>query len=219
MSSDRDLQLKEIEHDPDPVAQSHIAKVQKEHDEQYLALRKRAQGLFAALKGRTGVHTPEQFDKLLEKTRNDFDTGTFLVERLGASRFLDADLTCVLLRLRNDLLAEIENPTAADMMHVDLAVVGYRNALRIQNLINNSLMETERHLFGQLSLDEVLGQTEAKEVERILEDVEQRLMPLLERCQRMMNRALDRLNWRRRVRQPNVSIGVAAQVNVGSSET
>ena len=67
----------------DLVAQRHIAKVQAEHDEQFLALRRRAQGMFAALKGRTGVRTQEEFDKLLEKTRDDFDTGTFLVERLG----------------------------------------------------------------------------------------------------------------------------------------
>ena len=65
----------------DPVAQRHIAKVQAEHDDQYLALRRRAQGMFSALKGRTGVHTAEEFDKLLEKTRTDFDTGAFLVER------------------------------------------------------------------------------------------------------------------------------------------
>ena len=97
-----------------------------------------------------------------------------------------------------------------------MAVLAYRNALRIQNLINNSLMETERHLFGQTSLDEVLGQTEAREVARILGEVEQKLLPLLERCQRMMNRAVDRLDRTGGGRLPSLSIGVAAQVNVGN---
>lgn len=214
MTSDRKVQLREVDLDPDPVAQCHIAKVQAEHDEQYLALRRRAQGMFAALKGRTGVRSHEDFDKLLEKTRDDFDSGVFLVERLGASRFLDPDLTCVLIRIRDDLLSEIERPTAADRMHVDAAVLAYRNLLRIQNLINNSLMETERQLFGQTSLEEVLGQTEAKEVECILEDVEQKLVPLLERCQRMMNRALDRLGPRNGANRPRISIGAAGQVNI-----
>lgn len=207
---DRSLLLEETE----PVAQQYLAKVQAEHDEQYLALRRRAQGLFTALKGRTGVHTQGDFDKLLEKTRDDFDSGAFLMERMGASRFLDPELTAVLIRLRNDLLAEIEYPTAADKMHVDMAVLAYRNALRIQNLINNSLMESERHLFGQTSLDEVLGQTEAREVARILGEVEQKLLPLLERCQRMMNKALDRLGSKSGLTRASVSIGVAGQVNV-----
>jgi hypothetical protein len=74
-------------------------------------------------------------------------------------------------------------------------------------------------LFGQISLEEVIGQAEAREVARVLEGVEQRLIPLLEKSQRMMNRALDRLPCRGRgVGHPSVSIGVAAQVNVGSGE-
>lgn len=198
----------------EPVAIRHIAKVQAEHDEQYRALRLRAQGLFTALKGRTGIRTPEEMEKLAEKSRVDYDSGTFLVERLGAGRFLDPQLTCVLVRLRDDLLAEIERPTAADKMHVDMAVLAYRNALRMQSLLNSALMETERQLFGQLSLNEVLGQAEAGEVVRILEEVEQKFMPLLERCQRMMNRALDRLGITPSSNRTNLSIGIAGQVNL-----
>lgn len=204
------LPLQETE----PEAMQHIAKVQAEHDEQYRALRLRAQGLFQALKGRTGIRTPEEMKKRVEKSRVDYESGTFLVERLGASRFLDPELTCVLIHLRDDLLTEIERPTAADKMHVDLAVLAYRNSLRIQSLLNSALMETERQLFGQLSLNEVLGQAEAAEVARILGDVEQKLLPLLERCQRMMNRALDRLGERPNSSRTSLSIGVAGQVNL-----
>ena len=48
----------------DPAAQRHVARVKAEHDEQYLALKRQAQGLFAALKGRTGIHTPEHLREL-----------------------------------------------------------------------------------------------------------------------------------------------------------
>lgn len=199
----------------DPDAQRHIEKVQREHDEQFMALRRRAQGLFTALKGRTGIRTPEEMDRFFEKARADFDSGAFLVERLGASRFLDPELTCVLLRLRNDLLAEIGNPTASDMMHVDMAILGYRNCLRLQNLINSVLLEAERQLFCQTSLEDVVGQSEAGEVNRLLEEAEQKLLPLLEKSQRMMNRALDRVSSRARSGpRANVSIGIAGQVNL-----
>lgn len=201
----------------DPDAQRHIAKVQAEHDDQYLALRRRAQGLFAALKGRTGIRTPEEMEEITEKTWVKYDSGAFLVERLGTSRFLDPELICVLIRLRNELLAEVDIPTAADRMNIDMAVLAYRNSLRIQSLINSSLMETERQLFGQNSLQDVLGQVEAAEVSRILAEIEQKLIPLLEKSNKMMIRALDRLSASCRLRgDAKVHIGVAGQVNVSS---
>ncbi|MFO1132204.1 MAG: hypothetical protein U1E16_09365 [Hyphomicrobiales bacterium] len=213
MVSDRNIQLS----DPDPIAQQHIENVQQEHNQQYIALRRRAQGLFEALKGRTGVRTQEDFEKVAAKASKDFDSGVFLVERLGTSRFLDPELTCILLRLRSELLAEIENPTAADRMNVDMAIIAYRNALRVQNLINSVLMETERQLFGQISLQELLGQAEAEEVSRLVHDVEQRLIPLLEKTQKMMNRALDRLRGGASSSKdgaPRVTVGFAREINV-----
>ena len=201
----------------DPVAQRHIAKVQAEQDEQYLALRRRAQGLFTALKGRTGIRTSEEMDRIIQKTQIDYDTGAFLVERLGASRFLDPELTYILIHLRDNLLAEIDSPTAADKMQIDVTVMAYRNCLRIQNLINNCLMETERQLFGQTSLNDVVGEAEASEVARLLEDAERKLLPLLERSHRMMTRALDRLKGAGGSAKdgvPRVTVGFARQVNV-----
>ena len=89
----------------------------------------------------------------------------------------------------------------------------------MQSLVNSALMETERHLFGQNSLHDTLGASEALEVTRLLEEIEQKLMPMLERCQRMMNRALDRLHDRGRANhRPNLSIGIAGQVNVTGGE-
>ena len=203
----------------DPEARHHIAKVKAEHDEQYLALRRRAQGLFAALKGRTGVHTPEGMEQLFQKARQDHESGAFLLERLGTSRYTDPELVAVLIQLRTDLLADRGSPTAADKMQADMAVLAYRNALRIQILISSALMETERHLFGQLSLDEVLGQSEAEAVIQLLERVEQILMPLLERCQRMMLRSLNGLQVAPvTTGNARVSIGVAGQVNVDARE-
>ena len=49
-------------------------------------------------------------------------------------------------------------------MNVDMEVLRYRNALRVQNLISSALMGTERRLFSQPSLEEVVGQAEAREV-------------------------------------------------------
>ena len=53
---------------------------------------------------------------------NDYDRGAFLIERLGAERYLDPPLMAVLLTLRRQLIDEEGATTAAEMMMVDCAV-------------------------------------------------------------------------------------------------
>jgi hypothetical protein len=77
-------------------------------------------------------------------------------------------------------------------------------------------MEVERTLFGQTSAEAVIERAEAEDVLALLEKLEEKLLPSLERSQRMLFRALDRIEpSRRNTRAAQVSVGVAGQVNVG----
>ena len=77
----------------------------------------------------------------------------------------------------------------------------------------------ERELFGQESVSEANGATVGERIEREMRQLEQSLMPLLDRTHRMLVRSLDRLEARRSRDGPQaqVSIGHATQVNVGSA--
>src|SRR5215510_11057290 len=119
----------------DARIQEHQAHVR----EQYEKLRKDARAVYRAV---DGWHSGKFKDadggvQTCEEAAQDYCSGRFLIERLGAERFLDPTLMATLWRLRQKLIAELPNPTTADYMLVDMAVVAYYNALRIQNWIGN----------------------------------------------------------------------------------
>jgi hypothetical protein len=203
----------------DPEAEAHERKVEGELKAQHLELRRQARGHFDVIKGRRGAYSEASWEQAFRKAKIDYDTGRFLIQRLGAERHLDLQLVATLIQLREELLEGIENPTAADKMLADTAVAAYRNFLRIQGWIGSLCLVIERELFGQEPVSESNGATVGERIEREMHQLEQTLMPLLDRAHRTLVRSLDRLEARRSRGGPQaqVSIGHAGQVNVGSA--
>lgn len=200
----------------DPLAVRHEIKVQAESNAQYLELRRQAQGTFEAIKGRLGARTEEYWQEAFAKARIDYNSGKFLIQRLGADRQLDLPLVATLTLLRQGILEGIENPSMRDNMLADSAIVAYRNLLRVQGWIGSVSLIVQRELYGQEPLETAHGHVEAMVIEQRVEQLEQTLMPILDRVQRMMIRALDRLEARRNGKpQGNISIASAGQINVG----
>jgi hypothetical protein len=103
-------------------------------------------------------------------------------------------------------------------MLADTAIAAYRHFLRIQGWAGSLCLIVERELFGQEPVSEANGATAGARVEREIHQLEQTLMPLLDRAHRMLVRSLDRLEARRSSgRQSQLSIGHATQVNVASA--
>ena len=202
----------------DPAAERHEVKVQTEINAQFLELKRQARGTFEAIKGRRGATNEAYWQEVVVKAKLDYDSGNFLMGRIGACRQLDLPLVAALLQLRQELLGDIDNPTASDKMLADTAIVAYQNFLRIQGVIGSLCLEFQRDLFGQRSLDAVLGPTEAAAVVAQVERLEQTLMPALDRAHRMLIRTLDRLEARKSGKpSAAISIGSAGQVNVASN--
>ena len=202
----------------DPAAVRHEAKVQTELNAQHLELRRQAQGIFEAIKGRRGATTEAYWEAAFVKAHCDYASGQFLIQRLGADRQLDLPLVATLTQLRQGLLEGIEKPTMADHILADSAIISYRNLLRVQGWIGSTSHIIQSELYAQKPLEESHGHTAAMAIERRVEQLELTLMPLLDRAQRMMIRAIDRLDVRRNGKSiGNISIGNAGQVNVGSA--
>ena len=120
-----------------------------------------------------------------------------------------------LAQLRRDLLAGIENPTGGDCMAADTAVIAYRNLLRVQGWIGSICLTVERELFGQAPLDQLQGHAVGKQLTEQISRLEEVLMPLLERCHRMIGRSIAHLDARRgKLATTSVTVSQAAQVNV-----
>jgi hypothetical protein len=105
----------------------------------------------------------EEWQAVCEDTRKWYQSGRFLIERLGAGRFLDPQLMATLWQLRQGLLEEYGTTSPAMTMVIDLAVMTYYNALRIQGWVGDLSLVIEHELFAEESLKVKLGRQYADE--------------------------------------------------------
>jgi hypothetical protein len=200
------------------LAEAHEAKVSAEQDRQFDDLSQRARATLRAVQGWQGVRSEGQWAQVQAKALDDHRTGRFLIEELGAERVLHPKQVAVLLQLRDRLLAQHDPEDAAQAMLIDLAIVAYYNALRIQGWIGNLSLVLERELFGQDALRAVHGDGQGETIEDKVEQLGGQLLPLLDRASRMMLRNLKALDELHRGPAPSVSVGQAGQVNVGQQQ-
>jgi hypothetical protein len=77
---------------------------------------------------------------------------------LGTERFLDPQLMATLWQLRQGLVEEYGAESPAMTMVIDLAMMAYANALRVQGWIGDLALVIEQELFGEDSLKVTLRQ-------------------------------------------------------------
>ncbi len=158
---------------------------------QFQRLKDEARTLYGVVDGVPGVRSPREWQKLLERAGDEIGNGRFIVRCLGAERYLDALTVAVLITLRRSLIEEVGQPSTADVMRIDLAVLAYYNVLRVQGWIGNLSLVVERELFGQAPLNELHGLDAGKRLTEHLSRLAETMLPLLDRSSRMMLKALD----------------------------
>ncbi len=183
-----------------------------------------ARAVFRAMDGWPLVRTGDQWQETVRQAAEDLDCGGFLIDRLGAERYLDPDLMATLLVLRRRLIDEHQATTAAELMLIDSAVLSYFHTIRINGWIGDLSAQIEAEFFRKESLsakqkgyygtDSVRG----LRVEDLVGQLVERLMPLPDRSNRMMIRNLKALRAMREPTATSVTIGSAGQVNVAAQQ-
>ena len=67
-------------------------------------------------------------------------------------RLLDPATTGMLLAIRRGLIEETGAATASEMLLIELAVIAFANAMRVQSMVGNTALLIEAEMFGQPSL-------------------------------------------------------------------
>src|SRR5260370_7516120 len=148
-----------------------------------------------------GVRSEEDWREVCADSREQYESGGFFLERLGAERCLDPKLMARLLSLRQRLIEEWRITTAAEMLLLDLALLDYYHALRVHGWIGDLALHIEHKFFGQDALAEN-GQRPGRRpgrrfsVEENVRRLSEQLLPLLDRANRMPIRNL------KAIRQP-----------------
>jgi hypothetical protein len=174
-------------------------------------LRRNAWAVWRAMEGWQRVRSEEEWVKICEESREEYKSGRFLLEQLGAERHLDPKLMATLLHLRQDLIAEWRLTTAPGTMLADLAVLSFYHTVRTQGWIGNLALHIEHAFFAQDGGD---GRAVEDHVRRLTEH----LMPLLDRANRMFIRNLKAIKELGQGPVPAISIGLAEQVTVTNQQ-
>jgi hypothetical protein len=190
---------------------------------QYQALRKNARAVMRAFEGWGQIHGVEAWQVACEDAADRYQSGRFLLERLGAERFLDPQLMATLWQLRQGLMEEYGAESPAMTMVIDLAVMTYANALRVQGWMGDLALVIEGELFGEDSPKVMLRQQygalfDGFVVEEALRRLREQLLPLFERVNRQLLQNLQALQRHPRGALPTVAIGRARQVNIGQQQ-
>jgi hypothetical protein len=190
---------------------------------QYQALRKNARAVMRAFEGWGQIPSVEEWQAACEDAAKRYQSGRFLLERLGAERVLDPQLMATLWQLRQGLLEAYGGESPAMTMVIDLAVMTYANALRVQGWIGDLALTVEQELFAEESLKVMLRQQygphfDGFAVEEALRRLREQLLPLFERVNRQLLQNLQALQRRQPGPLPTVAIGRAGQVNVGQQQ-
>jgi hypothetical protein len=133
----------------------------------------------------------------VERVLTSYEDGSFLIDRLGTGLVVDQDLAVVLLNLRRRLIDEYGTGPAAIML-IDRAVSAYRDFIRITGWTGNTALMIEAEFFGR---DRPIPQFRDRHgqegrrirgltVEEYINRLGQDLIPLAERCGRVMREAL-----------------------------
>ena len=173
--------------------------------------------------GRIDQQTEAGWRQACEEARQSYYSGRFLIERLGVERFLDPPLMAILWQLRQALVEEYRAETPTSTMLIDLAVMTYHNALRVQGWLGDLALLIEHEFFGQEGPTATLRQKWGSHVEGLvvedrLQRLAEQLLPLFERANRQLIRNLQALRTLRHGPPPAVAIGHAGQVNLAHQQ-
>jgi hypothetical protein len=194
-------------------------------DEEYKHLKWQASALIRSFEGWNDIGSREDWLEVLEESRDNYLSGRFLLEHMGAERYLDARQYATLLTLRRKLIEDLGIQTAQEMLLIDVAVLAYHHMLRVNTWIGNLALHVESEFFGRESptvrVRKQHGRSavEGLDVEGTIARLGQQMLPLLDRSSHMMLRALKAVHDLRQAPSPSVAIGQAGQVNVGAVQT
>jgi hypothetical protein len=167
---------------------------------------------------------PSEWDDLVGRSLDDYRSGKSLMAHLGADRLIDPALTGMLLAIRRGLIEEIHSPSTADYVLIDMAVISFANAMRIQSIIGNTSLIIESEMFGQPTLrakwkkeyfgrpEDIRGLAAEDHVVRLREQ----LLPLVERFHRLAEDAIAGTRRQRQMPAAEVERSVPREVRLTS---
>ncbi|OPZ83453.1 MAG: hypothetical protein BWY76_02271 [bacterium ADurb.Bin429] len=184
----------------------------------YLDAVKRCQHVYRAVLDWVGIRNAGGIDHYIEEVGRDLDSGEFFLTRIGRIAQTDPALVIALLVIRMRWIEEFQAVGSAEKFLIDQTLIAFYHQLRIHEMLGNAEARAEAQFFGDQPLqhDELdrRGLSQYK-VDEYLSRLAERLLPALERCQRMAIRSLRELRMSRITR---LTIQHVSQLNLAQQQ-
>ena len=179
-----------------------------------------AQACARAMGSSPELETPAAWQDVASRSLDDYRSGRALMDHLGAARLLDPATTGMLLAIRRGLIAETNATSMIEYVLIDMAVVAFANAMRLQSIVGNTSLIIEGEMFGQPTLrakwehvhrgspPEIKGLAVDEHVAKLRDTI----MPLVERFHRLGRESIDALTRARQA--PSASVERAEPLSI-----
>ncbi len=184
-----------------------------------LKIKKNANVLKRTFPELTKLKVQEDWDLAYELVEKDYLSGQFLIDNLGADRYVEPKIAMTILMLRQKMIQDMQLDSAAEYMLMDTALMANYNAIKLQRMFGDLAVLVEKELFQEDSLsqnlkdDGSLDLTKFK-VEVMLNRASDSLMVLIEKSTKVMILSLKAL---RDYKSGTLSIR-AEQINIGNQQ-
>ena len=192
----------------------------------HAALRRDAQSCARSMCHSPLFGKPDEWEDIVGRSLDDYRSGRSLMDHLGADRLIDPPLTGTLLTIRRGLIEEMNASSMADYVLIDMAVIAFANAMRVQSIVGNTSLIIECEMFGQPTLrakwkteygarpEDIRGLAVEDYVLRLSE----RLLPLTRQFHQMASEAIDGLRRQRQMPAVDVERAVPREIRLVAAE-
>ena len=141
----------------------------------------------------SALQIQEDWERATELLDEDYRSGQFLLDTLGADRYVETKISMTILLIRKKMIEDLQIESAAEFMLMDAALMAYYNGIKLQRMFGDLATQVERELFHDDSLSVNLkdsGNLEVAnfKVEAMLNRASDKLMNLIDRTNKMMIR-------------------------------
>jgi hypothetical protein len=111
---------------------------EERRDRTYRRLMLDAQACARSMHYSPQLDSSEEWEATVEKALVDYRSGRALMDQLGADRLLDPPTAGMLLAIRRGLIEETNAASPAELVLIDMAVISYASAMRLQSMIGHT---------------------------------------------------------------------------------
>jgi len=178
---------------------------------------------FQHLQEEIGVE-PEKYPEILDRVTDAYLDGSFFLRSLSLFYEVSPALSLTVYNLRQEWIQQYSLTTVPELLLLDQAMLAYFHTVRLNKQVADMLALTEVQLFSsdsphvKIKKDNGLNNDfDGFVAEDSIRKLQERLMPLMERFNRMFLRNL-RVMRELKIHPVSINIAQAGQVNVGQQQ-